>query len=145
MENRYHSPNEYTRIGLLAIPQGDHRAKIMNVVKKVYGNSGKEGFEITLKISGHHGLLWSYLIIDPEDLERTDKRFSSFFSSFGITDYDLSRYENWRGKYGAVRVRHSTDEESGLIKAYVYYFLNGCQQSTLPAFRDVAWKSAGIV
>ena len=42
----YHSPNEYTQLGRLSIPSGDHRVKISNVVPKIYGKTGKEGFEI---------------------------------------------------------------------------------------------------
>ena len=145
MSNRYYSPNEYTQLGMLAIPPGDHRVKIINVVKKVYRNSGKDGFEITLKVSGHRGLLWYYLIFDPEDEKKNNKKLSSFFKSFHIQDFDLSHYDKWIGQYGAVRVCHSVEEELGLIKAYVYCCLTGWQQSALPAFRDVAWKSAGIV
>ena len=145
MSNRYYSPNEYTQLGMLAIPPGDHRVKIINVVKKVYRNSGKDGFEITLKVSGHRGLLWYYLIFDPEDEKKNNKKLSSFFKSFHIQDFDLSHYDKWIGQYGAVRVCLSVEEELGLIKAYVYCCLTGWQQSALPAFREVAWKSAGIV
>lgn len=144
MEERYYSPNEYTQIGLLAIPPGDHRVRITNVVKKVYGYSIKECFEITLKVSGYHGLLWYYLILDPGDEEKNNKKLSSFFTSFHIKDCDLAHYENWKGKYGAVRVRHSIDEETGLIKAYVYYCLTGWKRDNLPPFCDVAWRNTGL-
>ena len=130
---------------MLAIPPGDHRVKIINVVKKVCRNRGKDGFEITLKVSGHRGLLWYYLIFDPEDEKKNNKKLSSFFKSFHILDFDLSHYDRWSGQYGAVRGCHSGEEELGLSKAYVYYCLTGWQQSALPAFRDVAWKGVGIV
>ncbi len=137
-KNQYHSPNEYTKIGVLAIPPGNHRVKIVNVITKTYGDSGKEGFEITLRVSNRRGLLWLYLICDPENEAKFEKRLMSFFCSFGITDHDLANYKNWVGKIGAVNVRHSVDEASGLIKAYVYYFLSGYQSYCLAPFRDVA-------
>ena len=142
MSKKYHSPNEYTTLGIISIPQGDHRVRICNVVEKKYGYTGIEGFEITLKVSGRRGLLWYYLICDPEDEVKTQKRFASFFNSFNIVDHDVSHYPNWIGKQGAVRVRHAVDEETGLIKAYVYYCLCGAQRDILPPFRDIALRSS---
>ena len=133
----YHNPNEYTTLGLISIPQGDHRVKIINVTEKVYGTSGKEGFEITLRVSDRRGLLWYYLIKDPENEEKYFRKLHAFFCSFNITDRNLANYKNWIGKDGAVRVRHSVDDETGLIKAYVYYCLCGIQQDNLPPFRDL--------
>ena len=133
----YHNPNEYTTLGLISIPQGDHRVKIINVTEKVYGMSGKEGYEITLRVSGRRGLLWYYLVRDPENEEKFYKKLHAFFCSFNITDRNLANYKNWIGRYGAVRVRHSLNEETGLIKAYVYYCLCGTQQDNLPSFCDL--------
>ena len=70
MESRYYCPNEYTKLGIISIPPGDHRVKIINVTEKVYGESGEKGFEITLRVSGRRGLLWYYLIRDPENEEK---------------------------------------------------------------------------
>ena len=137
MESRYYSPNEYTKLGIISIPPGDHRVKIINVTEKVYGESGKKGFEITLRVSGRRGLLWYYLIRDPENEEKFYKKLHAFFYSFNITDRNLANYKNWVGKYGAVRVRHSVDTETGLIKAYIYYCLCGIRQDILPSFRDL--------
>ena len=138
----YHNPNEYTQLGIISIPQGDHRVKIINVTEKVYGKSEKKGFEITLRVSGRRGLLWYYLIRDPENEEKFYKKLHAFFYSFNITDRNLTNYKNWIGKYGAVRVRHSVDDETGLIKAYVYYCLCGIQQDILPPFRDLTLQQS---
>ena len=134
---KYPNPNEYTKLGILSIPAGDHRVKIINVTKKIYGSSGKEGFEITLRVSGRRGLLWYWLVRDPDDEVRFYKKLQSFFWSFDILDQDISHYEQWIGKYGAVRVRHSVDEETKYIKAYVFYCLYGVQKDVLPAFYDI--------
>ena len=133
----YHNPNEYTKVGLLAIPPGDHRVKIINVVEKEYGKSGLFTFEITLRVSKHHGLLWYRLTLDPKNEKKSNKRLSSFFRSFHVEDYDLSHYKKWIGKQGAVRVMHATDEEKGFVTAFVYFCLSGWQQDVLPPFRDV--------
>lgn len=138
----YHNPNEYTQLGIISIPPGDHRVKIINVTEKVYGESGKKGFEITLRVSDRRGLLWYYLIRDPENEEKFYKKLHAFFYSFNITDRNLANYKNWVGKYGAVRVRHSVDDETGLIKAYVYYCLCGIQQDILPPFRDLTLQQS---
>ena len=47
-KSKYCSPNEYTHIGILTIPGGDHRVKIINVVEKQYGNTSLQALEITL-------------------------------------------------------------------------------------------------
>lgn len=133
----YHNPNEYTTLGIISIPPGDHRVKIINITEKIYGLSGKEGFEITLRVSGCRGLLWYYLIMDPENEEKFYKKLHTFFCSFNITDYNTNNYKNWVGKYGAVRVRHFVDGENGLIKAYVYCCLCGIRQDILPPFHDL--------
>ena len=137
VKRTYHNPNEYTRVGLLAIPQGDHRVKIINVVEKNYGRTGLFAFEITLKVSGRHGLLWYRLILDPKDEKKSNKKLYSFFRSFNITDYELSNYKEWIGKQGAVRVMHATDEATGFVTAFVYFCLSGWQQDALPPFKDV--------
>ena len=134
----YHNPNEYTQVGLLAIPPGDHRVKIINVVEKEYGKSGLFAFEITLKVSRCHGFLWYKLTLDPKNEKKSNQRLSSFFASFHITDYELTHYSKWIGKQGAVRVMHSTNEETGLVTACVYFCLSGWQQDVLPPFKDVS-------
>ena len=134
---KYHNPNEYTKVGLLAIPPGDHRVKIINIVEKEYGKSGLFALEITLRVSRHHGLLWYRLTLDPKNEKKSNKKLSLFFRSFHIEDYDLSHYKEWIGKHGAVRVMHATDEETGFVTAFVYFCLGGWQQDVLPPFRDV--------
>ena len=57
-----------------------------------------------------------------------------FFDSFGITDYDLSHYDNWVGRDGAVRVRHGAYR--GTITAQVAFCLGRSQQDRLPAWQN---------
>ena len=137
-KSKYRSPNEYTQIGILAIPAGAHRVKIIDVTEKEYGYSSISALEITLKVSGRHGLLWYRLVFDPDNEEKTNQRIHSFFTAFAITDSNIKNYKNWIGKEGVACVKHAIDSETGLIKAFVCYWHTRPSKYTIPPFRDVA-------
>lgn len=100
------NPSEYTERDFALIPEGDHRVRINSVVEKVF-STGNEGFEIMLDVSGFNSKLWYYLVLDPKESAKTNQRLGMFFDSFDIHDYNLSRYNDWVGKDGAVRVKHN--------------------------------------
>lgn len=128
-----YNPNDYTEQDFAPIPAGDHRVRINDVISKRF-NSGNEGFEITLDVSGYGGKLWFYLVLDPNDSKKTNQRIGSFFDSFGITDYNMANYPRWRGKIGAVRVKH--EEYNGDQKAKVAFCLAKRNQDKLPAWKE---------
>lgn len=128
-----YNPNDYTEQDFAPIPAGDHRVRINDVISKRF-SSGNEGFEVTLDVSGHGGKLWLYLVLDPNDTKKTNQRIGSFFDSFGITDYNLANYPRWRGKIGAVRVKH--EEYNGDQKAKVAFCLAKRNQDKLPAWKE---------
>jgi hypothetical protein len=132
MANWTFNSNDYTAREFALIPEGDHRVRITKVVEKVF-NSGNEGFEITLDVNGHNSKLWYYLILDPTDRQRTNQRLGMFFDSFAITDYNLSNYDSWLGKDGAVRVRHGAYK--GTMTAQVAFCLGRKQQDRLPRWQ----------
>ena len=136
MANWTFNPNEYEEKDYAPIPEGDHRVRIAEVVEKVFRNSGNEGFEITLDVSGYNSKLWYYLVLDPSDTKKTNQRIGTFFDSFGITDYDLSHHRNWIGKVGAVRVKH--EEYNGGMQAKVQYLLSKSKQDELPPWHNPA-------
>ena len=107
------------------IPEGDHRVRITDVSEKLY-SSGNEGFQITFEVAGYTSNLWYHLILDPSDIQKTNQRIGMFFDSFGIKNYDLSCCEDWIGKSGAVRVKHSA--YNGKINATVPFCLSRSQQ-----------------
>ena len=135
MANWTFNPNEYTTNDFKIIPTGDHRVRINDVVEKKF-NSGNEGFEITLDVSGHSSRLWYYLVLDRNDTKKTNQRIGDFFHSFGITDYDLSHYRGWIGKIGGVRVKH--EDYNGSPSAKVSFCLNKKNQEKLPAWKGEA-------
>lgn len=135
MANWTFNPNEYSANEFSIIPTGDHRVRINDVVEKTF-NSGNEGFEITLDVSGHSGKLWYYLVLDRNDTKKTNQRIGTFFESFGIGDFDLSHYRGWIGKIGGVRVKH--EEYNGTTSAKVAFCLSHKNQEKLPAWKGEA-------
>ena len=131
MANWTFNSNEYTAREFALIPEGDHRVRITDVSEKIYA-TGNEGFQITLEVNGHGSKLWYHLILDPIEHQKTNQRLGMFFDSFGITDYDLSHYDNWVGRDGAVRVRHGAYK--GSVAAQVAFCLNRSQQNRLPGW-----------
>ena len=144
MINWQFNPNEYDESSFAPIPAGDHRVRINDVVEKVF-KSGSQGFEITLDVSGHGGKLWYYLVLDPTDTKKTNQRLGSFFDSFGITNYNLAQFQSWKGKIGAVRVKH--EEYNGEQQAKVAFCLSKRNQDKLsPAkFADAAPAPAPVI
>ena len=142
-------PNRYKEHNLIEILEGDHRVQISKVSTKAY-KYGKRCFEITLKVSGHHGKLWYYLWYDPSEKDRTNQRFYDFFTSFEIYDYDLEHYKSWVGHYGAVNVKyHYVDMPSSITlenvdsfdppywyEAKVHCCIHGPRRNCLPDWRD---------
>lgn len=139
MANWTFNPNEYSASEFSIIQTGDHRVRISDVVEKTF-NSGNDGFEITLNVSGRGGKLWFYLVLDRNDSKKTNQRIGTFFESFGITDYDLSHYRGWIGKIGGVRVKH--EEYNGSTSAKVAFCLSRKNQDKLPAWQGDALTTA---
>jgi hypothetical protein len=128
-----YNSNEYTARNFAPIPEGDYRVTISNVTEKLF-SSGNEGFEITFEVPNHKSKLWYYLVLDPRDSKKTNQRIGMFFDSFAIQDEDLSHYNNWIGRDGAVRVRHN--QYNGEIKAGVAFCLSRSQQKKFPGFNS---------
>jgi hypothetical protein len=128
MANWTYNANDYTARNFELIPEGDHRVRIKNVIEKVF-STGNEGFEITLDVPGYNSKLWYYLILDPTEPAKTNQRLGMFFDSFNICDFDLSHFENWIERDGAVRVKHNI--YNGSKTANVLFCLSRSQQSKL--------------
>lgn len=126
MANWVYNASDYTARNFELIPEGDHRVRIKNVIEKVF-STGNEGFEITLDVPGYNSKLWYYLILDPTEPAKTNQRLGMFFDSFNICDFDLSHFENWIGRDGAVRVKHNI--YNGSKTANVLFCLSREQQN----------------
>lgn len=125
-------PTQYEAKEFAQIPAGDHRVRISGVEQKKF-NSGNDGYEITLDVSGYGSKLWFYLVLDPSDTKKTNQRIGSFFNSFDIGDFDLSHYNGWIGKIGGVRVK--MDTYNGEERPKVAFCLARKNQDKLPAWK----------
>lgn len=125
------NPNDYTENDFAVLPAGDYRVRIAEVTEKTF-NSGNQGLEIVLSVSGKLSKLWYYLVLDPNDQKRTNQRLGDFFGSFGITNYNLNAYNTWVGKIGAVRVKN--EEYQGNQTAKVAFCLSKAKAEKLPAW-----------
>ena len=67
------NPNTYTQNNFIEIPEGNHRVKICNVKVERF-RFEKKCFEITLKVSGHHGKLWYYIWYNPKKCHRRNEK-----------------------------------------------------------------------
>ena len=128
-----YNSNDYSARNFAPIPEGDYRVTITDVTEELF-NSGNEGFKITLDVPNHKSKLWYYLVLDPRDSKKTNQRIGMFYDSFAIQDEDLSHYEDWIGRDGAVRVRHN--QYNGEIKASVAFCLSRSQQKKFPGFNS---------
>lgn len=126
-----YNSSDYTARNFELIPEGDHRVMIKSVEEKMF-SSGNEGFEITLDVSGYESKLWYRLVLDHRDPQKTNQRIGMFFDSFAIRDVDLSHYEDWVGRDGAVRVKHNM--YNGKMSANVIFCLSRSQQTKFPDF-----------
>lgn len=133
MANWTFNPADYSANDYAPIPVGDHRVRINDVAEKTF-NSGNEGFEITLDVSGHSGKVWYYLVFDHNDPKKTNQRIGTFFESFGIADFDLTHYRGWIGKIGGVRIKH--EDYNGSPTAKVAFCLSRKNQDKLPAWKE---------
>lgn len=125
-----YNPNDYQENDFSPIPVGDHRVRISEVIFKTF-NSGNQGYEITLEVSGHSGKLWHRLVLMHDNPKKTNQNIGSFFDSFGITDMNMDHFPGWVGKVGAVRVKH--EEYNGNTSAKVAFCLARSKQDKLPA------------
>lgn len=139
MPEWFFDQSQYKENNYQIIPVGDHRVRITDVVEKRF-NSGNEGFEITLEVSGYSSKLWYLLVLDRSNPAQTNQRIGEFFNSFGITHPALGSGKQWIGMMGAVRVKH--EEYQGNTRAKVAFCLSRVNQEKLPIWKSAATPAA---
>lgn len=127
------NPTQYTENNFQVIPVGDHRVRIVDVTEKRF-NSGNEGYEITMEVSGYSSKLWFYLVLEKSNPAQTNQRIGEFFNSFGITNPNLGTGKQWIGAVGAVKVKH--EEYNGRTSAKVAYCISRKNQEKLPMWKN---------
>lgn len=140
-------PNRYNVYNFIEIPTGDHRVQISKVSKEKF-STGTICYEITLKVSGHHGKLWYYLWDNPEYPERKASAFSKFANSFQISDQELENYKCWVGHSGAVRVVHDGKTKDDICSCQyevrVACCLCGKSKDRLPTWTDASMDKSNL-
>ena len=107
--------------------------RITDVAERQF-NSGNEGYEITLEVSGYSSKLWFYLVLDKSNPAQTNQRIGEFFNSFGITHTAMGTGKQWIGRVGAVRVKH--EDYQGMTRAKVGYCISKSNQEKLPMWKN---------
>ena len=141
MINFTYDPNSYKENDYSIIPEGEHRVRIAEVKERTF-NSGNQGFEIVLDVSGYNSKLWYYLVLNPSNPEQTNQRLGSFFNSFGIANTNLNAYTQWVGKVGAAKVVH--EEYNGSNSAKVRFFLNKSKQDKLEPWKNGSATTSSV-
>lgn len=117
------------------LPEGDYRVKVENAEKKV-SKSGNDMIELSLQVSGTNMKLFHYIVFMEDRPEITNQMLTQFFDSFGgISEGELDTAK-WKGKIGAVHVKH--EEYNGEKRAKVAYFINSSKQGNLPPWQEPA-------
>ena len=112
------------------IPVGDYRAIIEKAEETSSQNSGLPMIKLTLKVNGYNSKLWGYIVLDPDNRQRTNQTLGTVFNSFAITPGNMD-IDTWVGRMGAVHVRHKSDYK-GTERAELGYFIYRKNQDKLP-------------
>lgn len=134
-----YNPEDYERESgeYAPIPEGKHRVRIAEVEEKRF-NSGKEGFKMTFDVSGYAGHVWFYLVLDPNEVQKTNNRLGKFFDAFDITDTNIAHYSNWVGKVGGAEIIH--EEYDGKTQAKVKWLMFPTEITKLPGWKEPSRK-----
>lgn len=130
--------DDYQEKDFEIVPIGDHRVRIKDA-EETTSKNGNDMIKLTLEVSGHSSLLWYYLVFTADNPQRVNQKLGQIFSSFGITPGDMN-VENWKGKVGAVNVKHEL--YMGENRAAVRYFLAKKDQGKMPAWSDPAGRAS---
>ncbi len=60
--------------------------------------------KLQLKVSGQLSSVFHYIVIDPENRERTNKNLGDVFECFAITPGDFN-LQHWEGKVGGADLK----------------------------------------
>ena len=129
-----YNPEDYGRIK--TVDPGRYRVRIEEAEESQSKASGKQMIRMKLKVSGQPGVVWHYMVFNPENPEQTNNNLGAIFDSFGITPGNFNLFD-WRGKVGAAEITNRTDQQ-GNLQANVRYFIRRDRQDELPSWQENA-------
>ena len=131
--NWNYDEQDYLNGGFKPIEPGQYRVRIEKAEETTSKTSGKQMIKLQLKISGQAGSVWHYVVLDPDNKERTNKNLGDIFDSFAIMkgDFNLS---HWEGKVGAAEIKQELYNDK--MQAKVSFFIKRDKQDSLPMWQE---------
>ena len=126
-----HYFNQITDTNLTLLREGDYRVRI-NRVSIISDNSQ---LEIILDVSGTVRKLTYYICLNAENEEHINNRLKALYNSFGINYGEQDNIDSWKGKMGAVRIKHSQCLGKTLVR--IAFCLDKEYQKKLPKWKEV--------
>lgn len=130
--------DNYKENDFAPLKPGEYRVRIAEAVETT-SSKGNDMIKLTLDVSGHGSKLWDYIVFMPDNPQMTDRKLGQIWSSFDIAQGDLN-LDNWKGKVGAVRVKHEMYQ--GEAQARISYYLTKAKQEALPAWEEAPGKAS---
>ena len=127
-------PNEYEERSYETLPAGEYRIRIDNVEPKTSKN-GNPYFAFEFAVSGDNRKIWHNLVLT-SDKKVTNDKLGAFFTSFGIKDYDLSKFHTWFGKIGACKTKVRPAEGNYGEKAEIHFFMSPERAEELEPWKE---------
>lgn len=138
-----YNPDDYDENAYGIIPAGKYRVRVEQAEDKT-SKTGKDMVKLTLTVSGYSMKLWYYIVLDgstPEAVKQTNQRLGSFWNCFNIQPGNMN-YQDWIGRVGGVKVRHTKDQDDN-DRADVHYFLKRHEVDRLPAWQEGSNQQSG--
>lgn len=129
----HYNADDFSEDNYGTIPAGDYRAIIEKAEETTSQNSGLPMIKLTLKVNGYNSKLWGYIVLDPNNPQRTNQTLGTVFNSFAITPGNMD-IDTWVGRMGAVHVKHRFDNK-GTERAELGYFIYYKNQGKLPQWQ----------
>jgi hypothetical protein len=115
---------------------GKYRVRIEEA-EETTSKAGASMIKLALKVSGHPGKVFHYIV----DNEYAQRNLDQMFDSFGIKPGDFNIL-NWRGKVGAAQLK--VEQYNGEDQARVAYFILRSKQADLPAWAEDGANSNSV-
>lgn len=121
------------------LPEGRYRVRVLDAEKAVSKN-GNDMLVLKFEVSGTQKHLWHYIVFMPDRPEITNRNLTQFFDSFKDIPEGEFNIQNWKGKVGAVQIKH--DEYNGEKRERIAYFIRADKQADLPPWVEPNGVSA---
>ncbi|MDR1979558.1 MAG: hypothetical protein LBQ42_12560 [Synergistaceae bacterium] len=109
------------------VPEGEYPVKILEV-KYQESQTKKDMYVLKVKLLDLSGILFYYLVFDPENSGMTHQNLGRIYDSFDIPKGEMDGNQ-WVGKVGAAKVEH--EEYKGKPQARIARFLTRERQEEL--------------